>query len=68
MSLVNDQIEQRQVHILGEDKTSNNNFSTKGSDKKSKQADHDALSNMEKQRDLSSYRSKGLKANLRFNS
>ena len=36
MSLVNDQLDQRVVHILDQDKTSMNNFSTKGSDKKSK--------------------------------
>lgn len=48
MSLVNDQMDQRAVHILDQDKTSMNGFSTKGSEKKTKNMMDDGMSSMEK--------------------
>ena len=49
MSLVNDQMDQRAVHILDQDKTSMNGFSTKGSEKKAKNMMmDDGMSSMEK--------------------
>jgi len=50
------------VHIIDGDKTSTQNMSTKGSDKKSKNAEHDTLSN----NGALSFRKQT--TNLRFNS
>ena len=59
------------MHLLGHENISNQNYSTKGSDKKQSQhAEHDQFSQMDmKQRnDNNSYPRKGVKPNLRFNS